>query len=129
MKNARPGNLAVTPQTDTASDERRKDRRCIGQGMVVAINERGLDGSDQAFGVVVDISEGGVRIETMQDIGRTSTACTLSINSGEEILRIPAMLRWATPRRGQPGQVAGFRFIGAFAERAKLRGPSATAEA
>jgi hypothetical protein len=100
--------------------------------MVCAIEELGLQGTDQGFAVVLDRSSAGVRIWTPQQFTRPASLL-LRINVGETIYELPAMLRWK--EAGAAGIEAGVAFVGspevraAFATRvAMLRDPGAFAE-
>lgn len=78
---------------DTPKSEQRNTQRMGAEHVFVAMNVLGLQGSDQAFGIVKNVSEDGMCITTPQPPpGRSSVE--IRVNVCEEVHTISGGVRW-----------------------------------
>lgn len=72
--------------------ERRRSERIDANQVFAAFKVQGLSGSDQGFGIVRNVSETGVQIQTPQPPGVPATVL-LRISVGEEVFELTMQVR------------------------------------
>ncbi len=100
------------------TEDRRRSRRMGAEQVFAAFKVQGLAGSDQAFGVVRDVSETGVRIETPQPPVVPSTVL-LRISVGEDVFELTMQVR-RVHAEGNGVHIVGMDFLRLDAQRTRF---------
>ena len=78
--------------------EKRQEERMQAEQVFVAMTVIGFQGSDQAFGVVQNVSEDGMCVCTPQPPTKGSSV-QLRVSVCEELHEVQATVRWVRPAR------------------------------
>ena len=76
--------------------DKRQEERMEAEQVFVAMTVLGFQGSDQAFGVVQNVSEDGICVTTPQPPAKGSSV-ELRISVCEEVHEVKATVRWVRP--------------------------------